>query len=73
MYYIITIDTIDSLFIFKAIIFNTTIIVVRQPSGYMVRAFHWQYMSNFHLLCFTYYIVLSMKNKYTTPYHYMHT
>ena len=60
---------IASLFIYKYIMFNTTIVVVRQPSGYMGLAFHWQYMSNFHLLFFTYYIVLSMENKYTIPYH----
>ena len=45
--------TIASLFIYKSIMFNATIIVVRQPSGYMVLAFHWQYnMSKFHLLFF---------------------
>ena len=37
--------------------FNATIIVVRQPSGYMALAFHWQYgnillaISVYLLLC----------------------
>ena len=60
--------TTASLFIYKSIMFNTTIHVVIQPSGFMVLDFHWKYMSYFHLLfCFTYFIVLSMKNKYTIP------
>ena len=58
-----TITTIASLFMF-----NTTIILVRRPSGYMVLAFHWQHVSKFYLILFTYYIVLFMKNKYTIPY-----
>ena len=46
---------------------NSTLTVVRQPSGYMVLAFRWQYMATFHLLLFfTYYFVLSMENKYHT-------
>ena len=35
--------------------------MVRKSSGYMVLAFHWQYISKLQLLFFTYYIVLSMK------------
>ena len=60
-----------SLFIYKSIMFNATIIVVRQPSGYMVFAFHWQYNVDISLaiFCFTYYFELFMKNKYTIPYH----
>ena len=40
--------TTASLFIYKSIMFNTTIHVVIQPSGFMVRDFHWKYMSYFH-------------------------
>ena len=42
----------SSLFIYKSIMCNATINVVRQPSGYTVLIFHWQYMSKFHLLFF---------------------
>ena len=45
-----TITTIAYLFIYKSIMFNATIIVVRQPLGYMELAFHLQYMSTFHLI-----------------------
>ena len=38
-----TITTIPCLFNYKCIMFKSTLIVVWQPSGYMVRAFHWQY------------------------------
>ena len=44
------ITTIEYLFIYQCILFNATITVVRQPSGYMVLAFHWEYMATFHLL-----------------------
>ena len=38
-----TITTIPCLFNYECIMFKSTLIVVWQPSGYMVRAFHWQY------------------------------
>ena len=38
-----TITTIARLFNYKCLLFKATQIVVWQPSGYMVRAFHWQY------------------------------
>ena len=38
-----TITTIPCLFNYKCIMFKSSLIVVWQPSGYMVRAFHWQY------------------------------
>ena len=47
-----TITTIAYLCIYQCIMFNATKTVVRQPSGYMVLAFHWQYMATFHLLGF---------------------
>ena len=40
--------SVESL-VYKCIMFNATIIVVRQPSDYMVLAFHWQYMAVFHI------------------------
>ena len=67
-----TITTIASMFIYKCRMFNATIIVVRQPSGYMMLAFHWQYVDIALAIFFTYYFVLSMKNKYTIPYHTIH-
>ena len=57
----------------KCIMYNAAIIVVWQPSGYMVLAFHWQYgdiLLAFFLYLY-YYFVLSVKNKYTIPYHHI--
>ena len=40
--YIVLVDILY-FYNYKCIMFNATIIVVRQPSGYMELAFHWQY------------------------------
>ena len=56
--------------------FKSTLIVVCQPSGYMVRAFHWQYgdiLLAIYFFVFTYYFVLSLKNKYTILLYYIVT
>ena len=67
-----TITTIQyTIFLFfNLLCFNTTISVVRQPSCYTVLAFQCQYIYvDISLaICFTYYIVLSMK-KVNIPYH----
>ena len=63
-----TITTIPCLFNYKCLVFKATLTVVWQPSGYMVRAFHWQYadiLLAIYIFFFTYYFVLSLKNKYT--------
>ena len=67
-----TITTIPCLFNYKCLMFKSTLIVVWQPSGYMVRAFHWQYgdiLLAIYFFVFTYYFVLSLKNKYTILYY----
>ena len=67
-----TITAIPCLFNYKCLMFKSTLIVVRQPSGYMVRAFHWQYgdiLLAIYFFVFTYYFVLSLKNKYTILYY----
>ena len=69
-----TITTIPCLFNYKCLMFKSTLIVVWQPSGYMVRAFHWQYgdiLLAIYFFVFTYYFVLSLKNKYTILYYTM--
>ena len=43
-----------------------------QPSGYMVRAFHWQYgdiLLAIYIYIYFLYSVLSLKNKYTILYY----
>ena len=64
-----TITIIASLFIYKSMMLNTTIIAVRQPSGYIWWSlFIGSICRIFTCLFFPYYIVLSMKNKHTIPY-----
>ena len=63
-----TITTIAYLFNYKCIMFNATIIVVWQPSGYMVLAFHWLY-GDILLAIFCLLITLYCLWKINIPYH----
>ena len=58
-------------FFYFIIMFNDTIIVVRQPSGYGARLSLavWQHCTCYFF--FTYYFVLSLKNKHAMPCHAM--
>ena len=53
-----TITTIACLFNYKCLMFKATLIVVWQPSGYMVRAFHWQYGDILLAIYFFLYLLL---------------